>query len=121
MNLHFFIFLFKDIRGNILDGILSLQDLISLPSSALATKELAEQRNAAMNEESEARRADWAAANRDKVMRDNGLDPSKGTEFKCYKCKSNKCTFYALQTRSSDEPMTLFVTCLTCGNNWKTC
>lgn len=54
-------------------------------------------------------------------MRDNGLDPSKGTEFKCYKCKSNKCTFYALQTRSSDEPMTLFVTCLNCGNNWKTC
>lgn len=40
-------------------------------------------------------------------------------EFKCKRCKQRKCTFYQLQTRSADEPMTTFVSCLNCGNNWK--
>jgi transcription elongation factor S-II len=40
-------------------------------------------------------------------------------DFKCSKCKSNKCTFYQLQTRSADEPMTTFVTCINCGNRWR--
>ncbi len=39
--------------------------------------------------------------------------------FTCRKCKKNKCTYYQAQTRSADEPMTTFVTCLECGNNWK--
>lgn len=39
--------------------------------------------------------------------------------FTCSKCKSNKCTYYQLQTRSADEPMTTFVTCINCGNRWK--
>ena len=40
--------------------------------------------------------------------------------FTCRKCKSKKCTYYELQTRSADEPTTIFVTCLDCGKNWKT-
>lgn len=39
--------------------------------------------------------------------------------FTCRKCKSNKCSYYQLQTRSADEPMTTFVTCISCGNRWK--
>ena len=39
--------------------------------------------------------------------------------FTCRKCKSNKCSYYQLQTRSADEPMTTFVTCVNCGNRWK--
>jgi transcription elongation factor S-II len=39
--------------------------------------------------------------------------------FTCWKCKSKKCTYYQLQTRSADEPMTTFVTCLDCGQRWK--
>jgi transcription elongation factor S-II len=39
--------------------------------------------------------------------------------FYCKKCKKKKCTFYQLQTRSADEPMTTFVNCLVCSNNWK--
>ena len=38
--------------------------------------------------------------------------------FTCRKCKSNKCTYYQLQTRSADEPMTTFVTCIDCGCRW---
>lgn len=40
--------------------------------------------------------------------------------FTCRKCKSKKCSFYQLQTRSADEPMTIFVSCLDCGQRWKT-
>ena len=39
----------------------------------------------------------------------------------CSKCKSKKTYSYQLQTRSSDEPMTNFVTCVECGNKWKFC
>ena len=39
--------------------------------------------------------------------------------FTCKKCKSKRCTYYELQTRSADEPATIFITCLDCGKNWK--
>jgi DNA-directed RNA polymerase subunit M/transcription elongation factor TFIIS len=39
--------------------------------------------------------------------------------FTCGRCKSKKTTYYQLQTRSADEPMTTFVSCLSCGKNWK--
>jgi len=39
--------------------------------------------------------------------------------FTCRKCKSNRCTYVAVQTKSADEPMTIFVTCLDCGKRWK--
>ena len=41
--------------------------------------------------------------------------------FKCGKCKQRKTTYYQMQTRSADEPMTTFVTCLVCENRWKFC
>ncbi|KAF9105834.1 RNA polymerase II elongation factor [Mortierella sp. AM989] len=39
--------------------------------------------------------------------------------FKCGKCKGRKTRYYQMQTRSADEPMTTFVTCIGCGNRWK--
>ena len=39
--------------------------------------------------------------------------------FQCRKCKSRKTTYYSMQTRSADEPMTNFITCIECGNRWK--
>ena len=39
--------------------------------------------------------------------------------FKCRKCHSKECTYYQMQTRSADEPMTTFVTCIKCDNRWK--
>ncbi|KAI8089003.1 transcription elongation factor S-II [Halteromyces radiatus] len=41
--------------------------------------------------------------------------------FICGKCKQRKCTYFQMQTRSADEPMTTFVTCLSCNNRWKFC
>jgi|TARA_B110000211_G_C14051179_1_gene541298 DNA-directed RNA polymerase subunit M/transcription elongation factor TFIIS len=43
-----------------------------------------------------------------------------GTDlFQCGRCHTKNCSFYQLQTRSADEPMTTFVTCLNCGKKWK--
>lgn len=41
--------------------------------------------------------------------------------FKCGKCKNTKTSYYQMQTRSADEPMTCFITCLnpSCRNRWK--
>ena len=39
--------------------------------------------------------------------------------FTCARCKSKKTTYYQLQTRSADEPMTTYVSCMQCGKNWK--
>jgi len=39
--------------------------------------------------------------------------------FKCRKCGSRSCSYYEVQTRSADEPMTQFINCLDCGNRWR--
>ena len=58
-----------------------------------------------------------------KVLRDQ-MKFEKRTEiatnlYQCSKCGERKCTMYQLQTRSADEPMTTFVTCLNCDKRWK--
>lgn len=41
-------------------------------------------------------------------------------KFTCSRCKKNtKCCYFSVQTRSSDEPMTNFITCMTCNYNWR--
>lgn len=47
------------------------------------------------------------------------LDDDYAGIFKCGKCKSKKTTYYQMQTRSADEPMTTYVTCMECSNRWK--
>jgi transcription elongation factor S-II len=38
----------------------------------------------------------------------------------CSRCKKKTgCDYYQLQTRSADEPMTTFVTCLECDRKWR--
>ena len=55
---------------------------------------------------------------RDSYMCENNA-AANTTDLMCFKCKSNLCSYYQLQTRSSDESMTTYVTCVDCGNHWK--
>ena len=41
--------------------------------------------------------------------------------YECFKCHNRKCIIRQIQTRSNDEPMTTFVTCLVCNNTFKHC
>ena len=59
-----------------------------------------------------------AKIKRDKFKFETNIEAATDT-FTCRKCKSNKCTYYQMQTRSADEPMTTFVSCIDCGNRWK--
>ena len=57
-----------------------------------------------------------------KIKDENKFSPkleASTDDFTCSKCKSKQCTHYQLQTRSADEPMTTFVTCINCGNRWR--
>lgn len=63
----------------------------------------------------------WGKLN-DEFIKDQ--EPPEPTEiedgmFKCGRCKTYKTTYYQLQTRSADEPLTTFVSCLNCSNRWK--
>jgi len=65
----------------------------------------------------------WETMIQEKIKRDKNkhevtIEAATDT-FKCRKCHSNKCTYYQMQTRSADEPMTTFVCCIECGNRWK--
>lgn len=48
------------------------------------------------------------------------VDPEKMQDglLQC-KCGSKKTSYYEKQTRSADEPMTVFAKCHTCGKRWK--
>ena len=65
----------------------------------------------------------WAELIKQKIKRDAAkytMNIEASTDmFTCKKCKSKKCTYYELQSRSADEPATIFVTCLDCGKHWK--
>jgi DNA-directed RNA polymerase subunit M/transcription elongation factor TFIIS len=55
---------------------------------------------------------------KEKSMKD--YKPGAKTDmFKCFKCHARECTYTTAQIRSSDEPTTIFVACLQCGNNWR--
>lgn len=66
----------------------------------------------------------WNSLIQIKLERDKNLfnedDQATTDQFPCWKCKKNKCVFYELQTSSGDESTTIFITCLSCGNRWKT-
>jgi len=40
-------------------------------------------------------------------------------DYKCGKCGNTRCSYFQMQTRGADEPMTTFVTCIKCNNKWK--
>ena len=65
----------------------------------------------------------WSQLLSDKKIREENIYAPKlmasTDSFTCRKCKSKECNYYQLQTRSADEPMTTFVTCISCGNRWK--
>lgn len=61
---------------------------------------------------------------KDKALFDcerGGQRQASTDQFKCSRCKKNECTYYQMQTRSADEPMTTYVTCVNCDKRWKFC
>jgi transcription elongation factor S-II len=85
----------------------------------LATKTKMQQKEKDSKDAMLNRRSDYNQLARDELCRANGIDPEQGGQFTCRKCKGEKTTNYQMQTRSADEPMTVFIACLTCGHRWR--
>ena len=51
------------------------------------------------------------------IFTNNNIEYSKS--YKCSKCGKNESNVATAQTRSADEPMTIFVTCIHCGYSFK--
>jgi DNA-directed RNA polymerase subunit M/transcription elongation factor TFIIS len=57
----------------------------------------------------------WEKLIRKKKLREEKKKNIATTDlYQCWKCKSRKCRMFEMQTRSADEPMTKFITCLEC-------
>jgi DNA-directed RNA polymerase subunit M/transcription elongation factor TFIIS len=39
--------------------------------------------------------------------------------FTCKRCGKARTRYWEMQTRSADEPMTVFIRCLNCGKEWR--
>jgi DNA-directed RNA polymerase subunit M/transcription elongation factor TFIIS len=66
----------------------------------------------------------WKKYNKDveilnKEMGDLDQEVQTTEQFQCKKCKKRLCVYTSVQTRSSDEPMTLFITCVNCNHHFK--
>ena len=79
------------------------------------------EREKMVEEVNNSRRLDWDQANEKKINEICGIkgDLLKASLFTCGRCKSTKTTSTQKQTRLADEPMTVFVLCMNCGNRWK--
>ena len=65
----------------------------------------------------------WKAEVERQIEKDKHMYSNKGCAsiyWYCSVCKKkSRCDYYQLQTRSADEPMTTFITCLECDKRWK--
>ena len=109
----------EGLRSAVLHGALGLEKLLDMTPEQLASDEVRKAVVKAREDAMEASRSDWDEANYDKVSASLGIDPNEGGLFRCGKCKSNKTQNHQMQTRYADEPMTVFLVCMDCGNRWK--
>eukprot|EP00834_Sanchytrium_tribonematis_P007394 NODE_661_length_4933_cov_0.690112.p2 type:complete len:252 gc:universal NODE_661_length_4933_cov_0.690112:3634-4389(+) len=87
----------EKLRSRVLLEEIAPQKLISMKSEDLANDAIKQ----ANEEEKEKLMKDSMAAQSQQASTD---------QFMCGKCKQRKTTYYQMQTRSADEPMTTFVT-----------
>eukprot|EP00591_Stephanopyxis_turris_P007879 CAMPEP_0195527174 /NCGR_PEP_ID=MMETSP0794_2-20130614/28682_1 /TAXON_ID=515487 /ORGANISM="Stephanopyxis turris, Strain CCMP 815" /LENGTH=320 /DNA_ID=CAMNT_0040658029 /DNA_START=138 /DNA_END=1097 /DNA_ORIENTATION=- len=108
------------LRENILNASISPAKLVKMSSEELCTSERAKAKEEAALKLNDSNRLDWDTANEDKINQMCGIkgDLLKASLFTCGRCKSTKTTSTQKQTRSADEPMTVFVFCINCGNRW---
>ena len=109
----------KGLVQDILDAKVTGLELVEMTSEQLATEEKRKEVEKLRDDAFQRSRLDWAEANADKINKQCGIKDSETGLFKCGRCKSTKTSNTQKQTRSADEPMTVFVLCHNCGNRWK--
>jgi transcription elongation factor S-II len=111
----------KPLAVELLLGHVDPSDLVNFSVEQLAAPETRRKREETAQKLIDSRRLDWDQANEDKINKQCGIQGEllQASLFTCGRCKSVKTTSTQKQTRSADEPMTVFVLCLNCGKRWK--
>jgi transcription elongation factor S-II len=111
----------RDLCQQVVLGQVSATALIDMTSHQLAPAATKIAREVEAAKLQDAKRLDWNEAHEDKINEMCGIkgDLLNASLFTCGRCKSIKTTSTQKQTRSADEPMTVFVLCLNCGKRWK--
>jgi transcription elongation factor S-II len=106
---------------SILLGHVDPPELVLYTAEQLASDEVRTKRQETAQRLIDSRRLDWDQANEARINEQCGIkgDLLNASLFTCGRCKSIKTTSTQKQTRSADEPMTVFVLCLNCGKRWK--
>lgn len=98
----------QPLRINILNGKIKPEKLINMTSAELAPESLKKE----LEQLHQKNLFDAQGAVEKRAVTDR---------FVCGKCKQREVSYYQMQTRSADEPLTTFCTCEKCGNRWKFC
>ena len=97
-----------ELKFNVLSGVISEEKFAAMSKDEMASEDFRKAAEEAFKQNLQ-----------DAMV---AADTSATTDqFKCGKCKFRKAKYYQMQTRSADEPMTTFVTCLNCNHRWKFC
>jgi transcription elongation factor S-II len=99
----------KDFKSGVLKGLITPDQIPTLTSTQMAGKEKIQEKKKNMD----------AKIFQDKLFVTAQNQGAESDMFKCSKCKQSRTTFYQKQTRSADEPMTVFITCRVCGHEWR--
>ncbi|GLT76780.1 hypothetical protein SLA2020_484190 [Shorea laevis] len=97
-----------DLRRKVLLGEVKPERLVNMTAEEMAS----EQRQRENNQIKEKALFDCERGGAPKATTD---------QFKCGRCGQRKTTYHQMQTRSADEPMTTYVTCVNCNHHWKFC
>mmetsp|Transcript_41188 Transcript_41188/g.39694 ORF Transcript_41188/g.39694 Transcript_41188/m.39694 type:complete len:215 (+) Transcript_41188:254-898(+) len=100
------------LKKKVLEEEYQVLQFVTLSPKELANELKKQERDESIKQNLDARRSDWV---KEQLQKDSS---NKGF-FTCKKCGSKNTSYYQMQTRGADEPMTNFITCLDCGNNWK--
>jgi len=95
-----------NLRWSVLSGEVTASSLAQMKSEDMGHEEARARRQQSKDFARDAARAEWG----EKRVTDT---------FRCSKCGQRKTTYFQMQTRSADEPMTTFVTCTVCSHAWK--
>lgn len=106
---------------SLLLGQMEAKEMVKLSAEDLASDDARKTRETVKQKLIDSKRLDWEQANESKINEQCGItgDLLTASLFTCGRCKSVKTTSTQKQTRSADEPMTVFVLCLNCGKRWK--
>lgn len=99
----------NEFRYKILSQSIESKELCTMDVKQMASSELQSKRLIAEKEAFNSMRSDWHD-----VYAPVGIGM-----YTCENCKGQRTTSKELQLRSSDEPMTIFIRCVDCGNEWK--